>query len=51
MATKPGACAPGYTKIVKSMTEKELTPSMGISLAPYTRVDGFRHWDAVSASQ
>ena len=39
----PGPCNPACTSIVKLMTDHELPPSIGISLPPYTSVDGYRH--------
>lgn len=38
-----GPCNPACTSIVKFMTDRELPPSVGISLPPYTNVDGYRH--------
>jgi hypothetical protein len=42
-AARPGPCNPACTKIVKFMTDHELPPSVGISLPPYTGIDGYRH--------
>ena len=42
-AARPGPCNPACTKTVKFMTDKELPPSVGISLPPYTGIDGYRH--------
>ncbi len=39
----PGMCNPACTKIVKFMTDHELPSSVGISLPPYTKIDGYRH--------
>lgn len=39
----PGPCNPACTKIVKFMTDRELPPSVGTSLPPYTNIDGYRH--------
>ncbi len=39
----PGPCNPACTKIVKFMTDRELPPSVGISLPPYASIDGYRH--------
>ena len=39
----PGPCNPACTKIVKFMTDRELPPSVGISLPPYTSIEGYRH--------
>jgi hypothetical protein len=36
-------CSLACTKIVKFMTDHELAPNMGISLPPYTNVNGYRH--------
>ncbi len=41
--TRIGPCNPACTKIVKFMTDRELPPSVGISLPPYTSIDGYRH--------
>ena len=38
-----GPCNPACTKVVKLMTDQELPPSVGISLPPYTNIDGYRH--------
>ena len=38
-----GPCNPACTNVVKFMTDRELPPSVGISLPPYTSVDGYRH--------
>ncbi len=40
---KQGPCNPACTKIVKFMTNHKLPASIGISLPPYTNVDGYRH--------
>src|SRR5262249_45118963 len=40
---KHGPCNPACTKIVKFMTDHELPPSVGISLPPYTNIDGYRY--------
>lgn len=37
-----GPCNPACSKIIKFMTDRELPPSLGISLPPYTHVDGYR---------
>ena len=31
------------TKVVKFMNDKEIAPSIGISIPPYTGIDGYRH--------
>ena len=38
-----GPCNPACTKIVKFLSDHELPPSVGISLPPYTNIDGYRH--------
>lgn len=38
-----GPCNPACTNIVKFMTDYELPPSVGISLPPYKKIDGYRH--------
>lgn len=38
-----GPCNPACTSTVKFMTDRELPPSIGISLPPYTKIDGYRH--------
>ncbi len=42
-ASTPGPCNPACTKTIKFLTDHELPPSVGISLPPYTGIDGFRH--------
>lgn len=46
MATKSisriGRCNPACTRTIKFMTEHEVPPSIGISLPPYKKVDGYR---------
>jgi hypothetical protein len=44
-ARKPttGPCNPACTSVVKFMTDHELPPSVGISLPPYTKIDGYRY--------
>ena len=39
----PGPCNPSCTRIVRFMTDHAVPPNIGISLPPYTAVDGFRH--------
>ena len=39
----PGPCTPACTKIVQFMNDRELPPSVGISLPPYTSIDGYGH--------
>lgn len=36
-------CCPPCTKVVKFMTDREIEPNIGISLPPYTEIDGYRH--------
>lgn len=47
MATKktaaPGPCNPACTKVVKFMTDYSVPASVGISLPPYTNIDGYRY--------
>ena len=38
-----GPCNPACTNVVKFMTDHEVAPSIGISLPPYTGIDGYRH--------
>jgi hypothetical protein len=38
-----GPCNPACTRIVKFMSDHELPPSVGISVPPYTNIDGYRH--------
>ena len=40
---KHGPCNPACTKIVKFMTDHEVPASVGISLPPYTGIDGYRY--------
>lgn len=39
----PPPCNLACTKVVKFLTDHELPPSVGISLPPYTGVDGYRY--------
>ncbi len=41
VAVKP--CVPACTRVVTFMTDHELPPSVGISLPPYTNIDGYRY--------
>jgi hypothetical protein len=47
MATRakqdPGRCNPACTKVVSFMTNHDVPPSVGISLPPYKKIDGYRH--------
>lgn len=36
-------CDAPCTKVIKFMTDKEIGPNVGISLPPYTKVDGYRY--------
>jgi hypothetical protein len=38
-----GPCNPACTKVVKFMTDHEVQPNIGISLPPYTSIDGYRY--------
>ena len=38
-----GPCNPACSSIIKFMTDHELPPSVGISIPPYTKVDGYRY--------
>jgi hypothetical protein len=38
-----GPCNPACTKVIQFLTDRELPPSVGISVPPYTEIDGFRH--------
>lgn len=38
-----GPCNPACTKTIKFLTDHELPPGVGISLPPYTNIDGYRH--------
>mgnify|MGYP001056973906 CR=1 FL=1 len=40
---RTGLCNPACTKIIKFLDDHELPPSIGISIPPYTDVDGFRY--------
>jgi hypothetical protein len=39
----PGPCNPACTKVIKFMTDREVLSSVGISLPPYTNIDGYRY--------
>lgn len=41
--TTQGQCNPACTMILKFMTDRELPPSVGISLPPYTSIEGYRY--------
>jgi hypothetical protein len=38
-----GPCSSACTKTIKFLTDHELPPSIGISLPPYKRINGYRH--------
>ena len=38
-----GPCNLACTRIVRFMTDRVLPPSVGISVPPYTGIDGYRH--------
>ncbi len=38
-----GPCNPACTNVVKFMSDHEVPPNIGISLPPYTSIDGFRY--------
>ena len=40
--TRP-PCFKPCTKTIKFMTDKQVDPNIGISLPPYTKVDGYKH--------
>ncbi len=39
----PGSCNPACTSIIKCKPDYDITARIGISLPPYTSVDGDRH--------
>jgi hypothetical protein len=39
----PGPCNPACTRIIKFMTNQDVASSTGVSLPPYTSVDGYRY--------
>ncbi len=41
--TKPGPCCPPCTNVVKLILNREIPANTGISLPPYTKIDGYRH--------
>ncbi len=47
MRRKPQPCCAACTKVVKFMTDHDVPPNMGISLPPYTEIDGYRHINIV----
>lgn len=36
-------CSYPCTKVIKFMEEREIAPNIGISIPPYTNIDGYRH--------
>ena len=38
-----GPCNPACSKIIKFMTDRTVPPNVGISLPPYTGIDGYRY--------
>ena len=40
---KLGPCSSACTSIVKFLTDHDLPPNVGISVPPYTNIDGYRH--------
>lgn len=42
-SSRPGPCNPACTQVIQFMTDRELPPSVGISVPPYTEIDGFRY--------
>ena len=40
--SRKGPCNPACTRNIKFMTDHEVPPSIGISLPPYKKVDGYR---------
>lgn len=42
-----GPCNPAYTSIIKFMTDRELPPSVGISLPPYTSIAVHQYFCAI----
>lgn len=38
-----GTCNPACTKVVRFMTDRSVPAGIGISLPPYTGIDGYRH--------
>ena len=41
--SRTGLCNPACTKVVKFLDDHELPPSIGISIPPYTDIDGYRY--------
>lgn len=42
-APSRGPCNPPCTQVIKFMTDREVPAGIGISLPPYTGIDGYRH--------
>ena len=38
-----GPCSSACTKVIHFMTDRAVPPSVGISIPPYTNIDGYRH--------
>ena len=38
-----GPCNPACTKVIKFLTNREVPANVGISVPPYTKIDGYRH--------
>lgn len=43
LQVEPSKCCPPCTKVVKFMTDHEVPANVGISLPPYTNIDGYRY--------
>ena len=44
----PGSCNPACTSIIQCKPDYDITARIGISLPPYTSVDGDRHINIVA---
>ena len=40
---RPGPCNPACSKVIEFMNNHDLPPSIGISIPPYTSIDGYRY--------
>jgi hypothetical protein len=40
---KPGPCNPACTKVVQFLKDHEVPPNIGISVPPYTEINGYRY--------
>src|SRR5262249_35092969 len=38
----PGPCNPACTKVIQFMTLRQVSANQGISIPPYTKIDGYR---------